>query len=195
MVGGRLRVAIPEGNARTVDKVIGAMAGVLGVLVLLWLTLPTMANVPGWPAEQARNSSVARALNAVLPEPPDTFATLDEFIGDDRFPSVFDALRPSPDLGNPPRRTGIPPTLSEQVAQSTVRIEGEACGRLQEGSGFVVDTDLVVTNAHVVVRRRDDRGRPHRRLPGGSHRRHLRPRPRPGPARGPGPGPPRPADG
>jgi S1-C subfamily serine protease len=150
VVGGRLRVAIPEGNARTVDKVIGAMAGVLGVLVLLWLTLPTMANVPGWPAEQARNSSVARALNAVLPEPPDTFATLDEFIGDDRFPSVFDALRPSPDLGNPPRRTGIPPTLSEQVAQSTVRIEGEACGRLQEGSGFVVDTDLVVTNAHVV---------------------------------------------
>jgi S1-C subfamily serine protease len=37
------------------------------------------------------------------------------------------------------------------VAQSTVRVEGEACGRLQEGSGFVVDGDLVVTNAHVVA--------------------------------------------
>jgi S1-C subfamily serine protease len=110
-----------------------------------------MANVPGWPAEQARNSSFARAVNAVLPDPPDTFATLGNFIGDDRFPSVFDALRPAPDLGDPPRRTGIPAALSEQIAASTVRVEGQACGRLQEGSGFVVDTDIVVTNAHVVA--------------------------------------------
>ena len=34
---------------------------------------------------------------------------------------------------------------------SSVKIEGEACNRIQEGSGFVVDTDLVVTNAHVIA--------------------------------------------
>jgi S1-C subfamily serine protease len=151
LVGGRLRVAIPEGSARTVDKTAGALAGVLGVLILLWLTLPTMATVPGWPADEARNSVLARAVNAVLPSPPDTFATLGRFVGDDRFPQVFDALRPAPDLGDPPARTGISPALSEQIAASTVRIEGEACSRLQEGSGFVVDDDLVVTNAHVVA--------------------------------------------
>jgi S1-C subfamily serine protease len=151
LLGGRLRVAIPEGNARAVDKALGAAAGVAGVAILLWLTLPTMASVPGWPAEQARNSSFARAVNAVLPDPPDTFATLGNFIGDDRFPNVFDALRPAPDLGDPPRRTGIPAALSDQIAASTVRVEGQACSRLQEGSGFVVDTDTVVTNAHVVA--------------------------------------------
>lgn len=151
LVGARLRVAIPEGSARAADQSAGALAGALGVFVLLWLTLPTMANVPGWPADQARNSAVARAVNAVLPSPPDTFATLGRFVGDDRFPRVFDALRPAPDLGDPPARTGIPVEVSDRVAASTVRVEGEACSRLQEGSGFVVATDLVTTNAHVVA--------------------------------------------
>ncbi len=151
LVGGRLRVAIPDGSAHTLDKTIGAIVGVLGVLALLWLMLPTMANVPGWPADLARNSSVARAVNAVLPTPPDTFATLGRFVGDDRFPHVFDALRPAPDLGDPPARTGIPGAVSDRVAASTVRVEGESCGRLQEGSGFVVAADLVATNAHVVA--------------------------------------------
>jgi S1-C subfamily serine protease len=32
-----------------------------------------------------------------------------------------------------------------------VKIEGEACSRIQEGSGFFVADDLVVTNAHVVA--------------------------------------------
>jgi S1-C subfamily serine protease len=110
-----------------------------------------MATVPGWPADQARNSTLAEAINSVLPSPPDTFATLGRFVGDDRFPQVFDALRPAPDLGDPPARTGIPPALSDRIATSTVRVEGEACSRLQEGSGFVIDGDLVVTNAHVVA--------------------------------------------
>ena len=52
----------------------------MGVVILLWLTLPTMANVPGWPADLARNSTMARAVNAVLPPPPDTFATLGQFV-------------------------------------------------------------------------------------------------------------------
>jgi S1-C subfamily serine protease len=151
LVGGRLRVAIPDGSARTADKAVGAFAGVLGVVILLWLTLPTMANVPGWPSEQARNSSIARAVNAVLPSPPDTFDTLYQLVGDDRFPQVFDALRPAPDLGDPPGRTGLGRALTAEIIPSTVRVEGVACNRLQEGSGWAVADDLIVTNAHVVA--------------------------------------------
>ena len=32
-----------------------------------------------------------------------------------------------------------------------MKVQGEACGRIQEGSGFFVAGDVVVTNAHVVA--------------------------------------------
>jgi S1-C subfamily serine protease len=151
VIGRRARVAIPAGPARTADQVAGSMAGVLGVLVAVWLLLPTMATVPGWPSEQARNSTVADAIVDVFPEAPDTFRALRHIIGDDRFPQVFAALQPAPDLGDPPASTGIAPDVSDRVAQSAVRLESQACGRIQEGSGFVVDDGLVVTNAHVLA--------------------------------------------
>ncbi len=34
---------------------------------------------------------------------------------------------------------------------STVKVKGTACGRYQEGSGWTVAPNLVVTNAHVVA--------------------------------------------
>jgi S1-C subfamily serine protease len=150
-VGGRARVAIPPGPARAADRAAGAVAGVLGVLVAVWLLLPTMATVPGWPAEQARNSTVARSIAAAFPEAPDTFLALRQVIGDDRFPQVFAALDPAPDLGDPPVATGIPVDVSDRAAQSVLRVEARACGRIQEGSGFVADDGLVVTNAHVLA--------------------------------------------
>jgi len=36
-------------------------------------------------------------------------------------------------------------------------VEGQACDRIQEGSGFVAGPNLVVTNAHVVAGERDTR--------------------------------------
>jgi S1-C subfamily serine protease len=37
------------------------------------------------------------------------------------------------------------------VALSTVKVEGEACHRIQEGSGWAAGNELVMTNAHVVA--------------------------------------------
>jgi S1-C subfamily serine protease len=39
----------------------------------------------------------------------------------------------------------------DAVVPSTVKVQGIACQRIQEGSGFVVGDGLVVTNAHVVA--------------------------------------------
>lgn len=41
--------------------------------------------------------------------------------------------------------------MTAVVAASTVRVEGQACNEIQDGSGFTVASDLVVTNAHVVA--------------------------------------------
>ena len=47
-----------------------------------------------------------------------------------RFPQVFDALRPAARRwAAPPAESGLTRPTAEQVAASTVRVEGEACGR------------------------------------------------------------------
>ena len=150
-VGARLHVALPGASVRSVDRGAGAAAGVLGVLVSLWLLLPVIADVRGWVALQARTSTFAGLVHDRLPEAPDALATLRRLVGGDQFPRVFDALQPAPDLGPPPSAPGIPQEVVDQVVLSTVKVEGVACDRIQEGSGFVALPELVVTNAHVVA--------------------------------------------
>jgi S1-C subfamily serine protease len=151
LLGARLHVAIPHGPAHRADQVVGAGLGIVGLLVALWLLLPTLADVPGWTAEQARGSVIAREVNEVFPDAPDTLQALRRLIGEDPFPQVFEALRPSPDPGVVPGSSGLSDQVATQVAASVVKVEGEACGRIQEGSGFFVAEDVVVTNAHVVA--------------------------------------------
>lgn len=150
LVGSQAHLAIPSA-VRPLDRAGGALAGAFGVLVGVWLLLPTLAEVPGTVSRLSRNSSIARAIDGAAPAPPDALQTLRRLVGDTQFPDVFAALRPAPDVGPPPADSGLSPSLARAVASSTYRVEGEACGRLQEGSGFVAEPGLVVTNAHVVA--------------------------------------------
>lgn len=151
LVGSRLHLALPSGPARSVDRAGGAAAGVIGVLVAVWLLVPAAADVSGWPAEQTRSSRIARAIDDSLPAPPDALQALRRLVGEDQFPRVFDALRPAPDLGPPPTASGLSEEAAAALAASTVKVEATACGRVQDGSGAVVGPELVVTNAHVVA--------------------------------------------
>jgi S1-C subfamily serine protease len=150
VIGSRLHTAIPQ-PARTIDRIAGALAGAFGVLVALWLLLPTMSDVTGWMSEQARSSLVAGVVHDTFPDAPDTLQALRQLVGEDQFPRVFEALDPAPDLGPPPASTGISAAVADRVVPSTVKVEGNACQRIQDGSGFVVGPDLVATNAHVVA--------------------------------------------
>jgi S1-C subfamily serine protease len=151
VLGRKLHVALPFGGARQADRAAGGVSGFLGVVLSVWLLLPVMGDVPGWFAVQARTSSIASAIDEHLPEPPDTLATLRRFVGEGQFPRVFDALQPAPDLGPPPAASGLSQAIVDQVVLSTVKVEGVACRRIQDGSGFVVGDELVATNAHVVA--------------------------------------------
>lgn len=144
------RIGRPQGRARTADRFAGAVAGLGGTVALVWLLVPVVADTPGWPAETAPQSAIARAVHDHLPPPPDAVRVLGGLIGDD-VPRVFDDLRPTPDLGPPPPETGIPPEVGQDVAASVVKVEGVACGQVQDGSGVVVGPGEVVTNAHVVA--------------------------------------------
>jgi S1-C subfamily serine protease len=150
LVGSRLHLALPS-SGRPLDRVLGAFTGVLGVMIGVWLLLPAVSDVPGSISRLSRNSTIARFIDDRAPEPPDTLQALRRLVGEGGFPQVFNALRPSPDIGPPPADSGLTPETADLVAASTMRIEGQACSRLQEGSGFVAEDGIVVTNAHVVA--------------------------------------------
>lgn len=147
LVGTRLRMVIRPGPAQTADRVGGAAAGVLGVLVAFWFLLPTLSQTPTWPAEQARDSRIATFIHDHFPEAPDTTQALRRVLG----PRVFEGLGPAPALGPPPAESGLSQQRAEQVARATVKVEAPACSRIQDGSGAVIADGLVVTNAHVVA--------------------------------------------
>ena len=60
-------------------------------------------------------------------------------------------LASPPDPGPPPNSDGLSADVRQDVARSTVRVTGIACGITTEGSGFAVGGDLIATNAHVLV--------------------------------------------
>jgi len=152
LVGSQLRVNLPSDEWAVADRAFGGLAGAFGVVIAVWLLLPSMADVPGAFATQARNSVVARQVDRLFPDPPDALVALRRLVGEDQFPRVFSALRPAPDVGPPPADPGIGGDVVAAVSPSTVKITGVACNRVQEGSGFVtLGPDVVVTNAHVVA--------------------------------------------
>jgi S1-C subfamily serine protease len=152
MIGAQLHSTLPDDTTvRSADRSAGAVAGVIGVLIGVWILMPLMADVPGWFATQSRSSAIARWVDDRFPEPPDTVDTLRRLVGEDQFSRVFADLTPTPDVGPPPTSTNIPQPVVDRVVPSTVKVEGVACDRIQEGSGFVVADGLVVTNAHVVA--------------------------------------------
>lgn len=150
LVGMQLRRVLPIGT-RHLDRAVGAGAGALGALVIVWLLVPTLAEVPGEVARQARGSVIARAVDDVTPTPPDTLQALRRLVGDNAFPQVFEDLRPAPDTGRPPVASVLSPAVRARVVASTVKVSGTACRKLQQGSGFTPAPDTVVTNAHVVA--------------------------------------------
>ena len=151
VVGGRLTPSRRSGVVGVVDRGLGALAGLLGVVIVLWLVVPVFVASPGWLANQTSNSWIARSVGNSLPPAPDAMQALRSVIGEGSFPDVFDALRPTPDLGPPPFSTGLTSEVAASVARSVVKIEGAACTKVQDGSGFVVGDGLVATNAHVIA--------------------------------------------
>jgi S1-C subfamily serine protease len=150
LVGSMLRRRLAfTATLHSADRVLGGVLGGLGVLVAVWLLTPALASAPGWTARAVRGSAIVRGVERVAPSPPDSVAALGRLVGDAPFPEVFERLTSS-DAGPPPG-SGLAAAVAERVASSVVRVEGQACDEIQQGSGWVAAGGLVVTNAHVVA--------------------------------------------
>ncbi|MGH9106861.1 MAG: MarP family serine protease [Acidimicrobiales bacterium] len=155
MVGSRLHAVLPFGGVRTLDRAVGAALGIVGVLAVVWLLAPSLAAVQGRLSQLTTGSVIARWVtnesHAYGVDPPDTLRALRQMVGQDGFPQVFSQFGPSQDAGRPPLDNPLAPAVLSTAEASTVKVYGQACGLLQEGSGWAVAHDLVVTNAHVVA--------------------------------------------
>jgi S1-C subfamily serine protease len=136
------------------DRAAGAALGIVGVLTLLWMTIPSLATAQGWPARAARGSAVVHWIDDYAPKQPSRFAAWGRVISEAPYPTVLGELDDPPDPGPPPKSL-ISGAVDAKVRGSIVRVKGNACDQTQEGTGWVAKPHFVVTNAHVVAGERE----------------------------------------
>lgn len=151
-VGSRFWAIARRSSFRTFDSAIGSVVSVAAVLLTVWFLGVNLANgpVPGL-AREIRASRIVRSLDRALPRPPSLVAGVRQFLNRFNFPEVFADLPPPPAGAVKGPTKGEAAAAAEKAKASTVRILGEACDIIQEGSGFVAAQNYVVTNAHVVA--------------------------------------------
>jgi S1-C subfamily serine protease len=130
----------------TVDGALGALLSAAVALGIVWLAGAVALQTPDLASlrRDVQRSSVLRTLNDVLPPTGPILNALARF---DPLP----AFR-GPEANVPPPSARIARADGVQrAARSVVKVLGTACGLGVEGSGWVTQNGLVVTNAHVVA--------------------------------------------
>lgn len=135
-----------------VDSALGVVVAVVATLLAAWLVANTLINSSSLALNSAISQSrILRAVDGVLPAPPSVFSQVQSFLSSEGFPPVFAQLAPaSAGPVSLPGDTELQAAVN-RAGGSTVKVVGVGCGQIQEGSGFVVGPDEVVTNAHVVA--------------------------------------------
>jgi S1-C subfamily serine protease len=152
LVGARFAGALRRVHLGAVDSAAGVAVAVVATLVAAWLVGSFLSNSRFTSLDAAvAKSHILHAMDSILPPVPSVFSRVESVLGSAGFPIVFAGLPPE---AAPP--VSLPTDLAVRAAvlkaeRSTVQIVGEGCGVIQEGSGFVAQPGLVVTNAHVVA--------------------------------------------
>jgi S1-C subfamily serine protease len=145
-LGFRLRRVLIIPGMGLLDGLLGAALGAVLALAIVWIVAAVAGQTPGQTQLQAdiQRSAILRKLNQVLPPSGPILNALARL---DPIPSISG---PSPDVAAPIPAIAHAPGVAS-ASRSVVRVDGTACGLAIEGSGWVAEPDVVVTNAHVVA--------------------------------------------
>jgi S1-C subfamily serine protease len=149
-VGFKLRRTLIIPGMGLLDGLLGAALGVALALGIVWIAAAVAGQSSGQGQLRAdiQRSAILRRLNQVLPPSGSILNALARL---DPLPSI---TGPSPQVAAPEpqiaRTAGV-----RSASRSVVRVLGTACGLAIEGSGWVVEPDMVLTNAHVVAGEQD----------------------------------------
>jgi S1-C subfamily serine protease len=121
-------------------------------VLVVWLVAGSAAATrAGGIGPLVQESAIVRTLDRWLPPAPEVAARLERVIDPLGIPRIFVGLEPeSPEPVAPPLDAEVA-AAATRAGPSTVRIESRGCGGTLVGSGFVVGSGLVLTNAHVVA--------------------------------------------
>ncbi len=155
-LGVRLRSRVTARPARALDSVLGAAASLVAVSLLVSLIAGAVRGGPSPALSRAVGQSrIVAAIDRVVP--PATgriFAGFRTLLDAEGFPRVFEGF--GPEIIRPveaPDPNVVQTPGVRRAARSIVKITGvaDSCSRSQEGSGWVLTSGVVVTNAHVVA--------------------------------------------
>jgi S1-C subfamily serine protease len=155
-VGVALRRRISWTPARTLDSLAGAFVSVASLLLVAWLIGTALVNSGGTDlSHQVRRSAVLGAVDDVIPSSAQTwFSSFRRLLDTDGLPEVFGGIGGEHVNSVAPPNPRLAHTRAVRRAEpSIIKVTGVApsCSRRLEGSGFVISTDHVLTNAHVVA--------------------------------------------
>ncbi len=145
-LGLRARVLRRRRILHFADGAGGAALIAAVALGLAWVFGAVALHAPGTARLRAdvQESVILRSLNQVLPPSGPVLNALDRV---DPAPSVTGPATPS---DGPDARIGADPDVL-RAGGAVVRVLSTACGLGVEGSGWAVEPDLIVTNAHVIA--------------------------------------------
>ncbi len=153
IAANRLKSRIELTRIDKVDRTVGSVVTALAILACAWLGSSIFTNTP-FPGlqQQIRDSAIIGAIDRVMPPAPSVIAKVGHLITPNGFPQVFTGAEPEPSTSQvqAPDLGELAPAIAKTKA-SVVKVEGEGCGGIVEGSGFVAGNGLVITNAHVVA--------------------------------------------
>ncbi len=134
------------------DRIFGSLLAAVTLLSAVWLASAIFRNVPdnGW-QRQIRSSRIVTLLDNSLPSAPGLLTRLGHLIDPNGFPQVFSGLEPKVESDTPLPDMGELNAAVKMARASVVKVEGEGCSSIVEGTGFIAADNQVVTNAHVVA--------------------------------------------
>lgn len=156
LLGSRLRRGIRVKPARVIDSLLGAMATVIAASVLIWFMAGAVrVGAPAPLAKAIGGSRVIQTIDRFVPsQTARLFASFGSVLDREGFPRVFEGVQAEPIVPvSPPDNQLASGSGVAGASASIVKITGvaESCNRGQEGSGWVVGPQRVITNAHVVA--------------------------------------------